>query len=156
MTEENDRHPELLRAKVSILQKLKVPFGELEKFLKVFDALWLTQFRAGHRCPPAHEYHTQSAKGVPWHLSELWCRWALREKLTEPIVGSRAAADLVGVSHTTINARVRQQAPQEQPGRLGKVGTIWWPSAAACRAWWDRGSGFPVGNCPWSPTDSSS
>ena len=71
--------------------------------------------------------------------SGLWLA-PVSEKATEdPIVGSRAAAELLGVSHTTINARVRQQAPESQPGRLGKVGTIWWPSAAACRAWWTRG-----------------
>jgi hypothetical protein len=69
----------------------------------------------------------------------LWLA-SVSEKATEaPVVGSRAAASLLGVSHTTINARVRQQAPDEQPGRLGKVGTVWWPSADACRAWWARG-----------------
>ena len=68
--------------------------------------------------------------------SGLWLAPVSEKFAEEPIVGSRAAAELLGVSHTTINARVRQQAPEEQPGRLGKTGTIWWPSAAACRAWW--------------------
>jgi len=63
----------------------------------------------------------------------------VEETTTEPIVGSRAAASLLGVSHTTINARVRRQSTEERPGRLGASGTIWWPSAVACRAWWDRG-----------------
>ncbi len=71
--------------------------------------------------------------------SGLWLAPVSKKVTGEPVVGSRAAAELLGVSHTTINARVRQQAPQEQPGRLGKVGTVWWPSAAACRAWWERG-----------------
>lgn len=71
--------------------------------------------------------------------SGLWLAPVSERATEKPIAGSRAAAELLGVSHATINARVRQQAPQEQPGRLGKVGTIWWPSASACRAWWGRG-----------------
>ena len=55
------------------------------------------------------------------------------------VLGYRATAKLLGVSHTTVSGRVRQQALQGQPGRLGKVGTVWWPSASACRAWWTRG-----------------
>ena len=68
--------------------------------------------------------------------SGLWLAPVSEKATEEPIVGSRTAAELLGVSHTTINARVRQQAPENQPGRLGKVGIIWWPSASACRAWW--------------------
>ena len=71
--------------------------------------------------------------------SGLWLAPVSETLTEEPVVGSRAAAELLGVSHTTVNARVRQQDPERRPGRLGRAGTIWWPSASACRAWWDGG-----------------
>ena len=76
---------------------------------------------------------------VAGERSGLWLAPASEKATEEPIVGSRAAAELLGVSHTTIMARVNAQEADQSPARLRRQGTVWWPSAAACRAWWDRG-----------------
>jgi len=92
-----------------------------------------------HSSPGPSAFACSRHQVVAGDRSGLWLAPVLDKATEEPVLGYRAAAEPLGVSLTTVNARVRQQAPRGQPGRLGKVGTVWWPSAAACRAWWERG-----------------
>ncbi len=63
--------------------------------------------------------------------------WVGPEKSDNPpVIGTRSAGDLLGVSMVTVQRAIAKIPVGDRPGKVRNA--HWWPSEQAVRDWWER------------------